>query len=435
VRSDGGYKNSAAWLLDVLLHRLRAAISHQSNSTRHHQSLETALTIAVVIVAAGRGTRAAGATPGLPKQYVRLAGEMVLTRTLRAFAEHPAGCPLLQVVIGPDDHDLFAEATKVGFPKLLLPVIGGVTRQASVLAGLEALMPHQPGRVLIHDAARPFVSAAVIDRVLVGLTRTPGAIAAMPVADTLKRGDANGEVSATIDRAGHWAAQTPQGFQFSAILAAHRQAASSTRQSFTDDAAIAEWAGLAVSLVLGSAKNLKLTTHEDMILAEEALSRGSLGLPDVRTGTGFDVHKFAPGDAVWLCGVKIPFTHKLDGHSDADVGLHALTDAILGALGDGDIGSHFPPSDMQWKGAASHLFLTHARSLVEAKSHDHVRSAEGRSASGCDAVGHCRYSADRHRAGWRQSHHHGRVGLCWAARGHCGDGQCNAGAAGFDLTR
>jgi 2-C-methyl-D-erythritol 4-phosphate cytidylyltransferase / 2-C-methyl-D-erythritol 2,4-cyclodiphosphate synthase len=331
------------------------------------------LTIAVVIVAAGRGTRAAGSGGGLPKQYVRLAGEMVLTRTLRAFATHPAGCPLLQVVIGPDDQDLFEEATNTGFPTLLLPVVGGATRQASVLAGLEALMPHQPDLVLIHDAARPFVSAAVIDRVLAGLVRTPGAIAALPVADTLKRGNNNGEVSATIDRAGHWLAQTPQGFQFSAILTAHRQAQTATRQSFTDDAAIAEWAGLAVSLVQGSAQNVKLTTNEDMILAEQALARlpspsGSAhGLPDVRTGTGFDVHKFAPGDAVWLCGVKIPFTQKLDGHSDADVGLHALTDALLGALGDGDIGAHFPPSDMQWKGAASHLFLTHARSLVEAR--------------------------------------------------------------------
>jgi 2-C-methyl-D-erythritol 4-phosphate cytidylyltransferase / 2-C-methyl-D-erythritol 2,4-cyclodiphosphate synthase len=327
------------------------------------------LTIAVIIVAAGRGTRAVGATSSLPKQYVRLAGEMVLTRTLRAFAAHPAGCPLLQVVIGPDDQDLFDEATKTGFPRLLLPVIGGATRQASVLAGLEALMPHQPETVLIHDAARPFVSDAVIDRVLTGLTQTPGAIAALPVTDTLKRGNGIGLITGTIDRAGHWLAQTPQGFHFPAILAAHRQAEQAKRQSFTDDAAIAEWAGMAVTLVDGSAKNVKLTTHEDMILAEEALSRIAppTGLPDVRTGTGFDVHRFAPGNAVWLCGVEIPYTQKLEGHSDADVGLHALTDAILGALGDGDIGSHFPPSDMTWKGAASHLFLTHARSLVEAK--------------------------------------------------------------------
>jgi 2-C-methyl-D-erythritol 4-phosphate cytidylyltransferase / 2-C-methyl-D-erythritol 2,4-cyclodiphosphate synthase len=327
------------------------------------------LTIAVVIVAAGRGTRAAGASASLPKQYVRLAGEMVLTRTLRAFAEHPAGCPLLQVVIGPDDRELFNEATRHGFPRLLLPVFGGATRQASVLAGLEALMPHQPDRVLIHDAARPFVSAAVIDRVLAGLTQTPGAIASLPVADTLKRGDGHGQITATIDRTGLWQAQTPQGFHFPAILTAHRQAQSATRQSFTDDAAIAEWAGMAVTLVEGSAQNIKLTTQEDMILAEQALSHVTSPhmLPDVRTGTGFDVHRFAPGDAVWLCGVKIPFTQKLDGHSDADVGLHALTDAILGALGDGDIGSHFPPSDMQWKGAASHVFLTHACSLAEAR--------------------------------------------------------------------
>ena len=331
--------------------------------------METALTIAVIIVAAGRGTRAADKSASLPKQYVRLAGEMVLTRTLRAFAEHPAGCPLMQVVIGPDDRALFDEATLVGFPRLLLPVVGGATRQASVLAGLEALMPHQPDRVLIHDAARPFVSPAVIDRVLAGLTRTPGAIAALPVADTLKRGDGDGDITATVDRAGLWLAQTPQGFHFHPILTAHRQARDASRHNFTDDAAIAEWARLTVALVEGSAKNIKLTTREDMILAEEMLSHSAppLGLPDIRTGTGFDVHKFAPGDAVWLCGVEIPFTHKLDGHSDADVALHALTDAILGALADGDIGSHFPPSDMHWKGAASHLFLTHARSLVDAR--------------------------------------------------------------------
>jgi 2-C-methyl-D-erythritol 4-phosphate cytidylyltransferase / 2-C-methyl-D-erythritol 2,4-cyclodiphosphate synthase len=326
-------------------------------------------TIAVVIVAAGRGTRATGARSATPKQFVRLAGEMVLTRTLRAFASHPAGCPLLQVVIGPDDAELFNEATRHGFPRLLIPVIGGATRQASVLAGLEALMPHQPDIVLIHDAARPFVSALLIDRVLQGLERSAGAIAALPVADTLKRGDAAGQITATIDRAGQWLAQTPQGFQFPAILAAHRQAQSAGRQTFTDDAAIAEWAGLPVILVQGSAKNIKLTTQEDMTLAEETLSRitPSSGLPDVRTGTGFDVHRFAEGDAVWLCGVMVPHTHKLDGHSDADVGLHALTDAILGALGDGDIGMHFPPSDMTWKGAASHVFLTHARSLADAR--------------------------------------------------------------------
>jgi 2-C-methyl-D-erythritol 4-phosphate cytidylyltransferase / 2-C-methyl-D-erythritol 2,4-cyclodiphosphate synthase len=327
------------------------------------------LTIAVVVVAAGRGTRAADSSASLPKQYVRLAGEMVLTRTLRAFAEHPGGCPLMQVVIGPDDRALFDEATQVGFPRMLLPVVGGATRQASVLAGLEALAPHQPDRVLIHDAARPFVSSAVIDRVLAGLTLTPGAIAALPVADTLKRGDRDNHITATVDRSGQWLAQTPQGFHFQAILTAHRQASHATRQNFTDDAAIAEWARLEVALVEGSAKNVKLTTREDMILAEETLSRSAppLGLPDVRTGTGFDVHKFAPGGSVWLCGVEIPFTHKLDGHSDADVALHALTDAILGALADGDIGSHFPPSDLQWKGAASHLFLTHARSLVDAR--------------------------------------------------------------------
>jgi 2-C-methyl-D-erythritol 4-phosphate cytidylyltransferase / 2-C-methyl-D-erythritol 2,4-cyclodiphosphate synthase len=228
-----------------------------------------------------------------------------------------------------------------------------------------------PARVLIHDAARPFVAGAEIGRVIDALVTSPGAVAGMPIVDTLKR-EGGGFSAGTVDRAGLWAAQTPQGFHYAAILDAHRRAAAASQTGFTDDAAIAEWAGLKVALVHGSSRNIKLTTQDDFALAEKSLKPQSSAapgaVPDIRNGTGFDVHKFAPGDAVWLCGVRIPHSHKLDGHSDADVGLHALTDAILGALGDGDIGQHFPPSDMQWKGAASHLFLRDAVRRVQERS-------------------------------------------------------------------
>ena len=188
------------------------------------------------------------------------------------------------------------------------PVAGGATRQASVLAGLLALAPHAPERVLIHDAVRPFVSAETITRILEALARDPAAIAAVPLADTLKRADADGRVAATLDRSGLWRAQTPQGFRFAEILAAHEQAASAGLD-LTDDAAVAEWAGLAVTLVPDSAANIKLTTPEDLAMADER----ARALPDVRTGSGFDVHRFVPGDHVWLCGVRIPHTHALAG--------------------------------------------------------------------------------------------------------------------------
>ena len=245
--------------------------------------------------------------------------------------------------------------------QLLPPVYGGPTRQASVRNGLEALKAHAPDRVLIHDAVRPFVTGDVIARVLEALAHAPGAIAAVPLADTLKQAGADRRIAGTLDRSQVWRAQTPQGFRFAEILAAH-DAAAAAGIAMTDDAAIAEWAGLPVALVMGAERNRKLTTAEDLAMADDARIA-----PDVRTGQGFDVHRFAPGDHVWLCGVKLAHTHTLQGHSDADVALHALTDALLGAIGAGDIGQHFPDTDPRWKGAPSHLFLEEALRLVRAR--------------------------------------------------------------------
>jgi 2-C-methyl-D-erythritol 4-phosphate cytidylyltransferase/2-C-methyl-D-erythritol 2,4-cyclodiphosphate synthase len=321
-----------------------------------------ALKTAAVIVAAGQGSRAArdGAPP---KQYARLGGRSVLARTIEALAGHPR-IDLVQVVVHPDHCAFYAGSLGSPSPGVLPPVQGGASRQASVLAGLEALVAAAPDRVLIHDAARPFVAPDVIDRVLAGLDGADGAVAALPVADTLKRAREDGAIEETVPRAGLWRAQTPQGFRFDTILSAHRRAAAVGRDDFTDDAAIAEWAGLRVVLVAGAEANRKLTTVEDIEMAERELAAGASPIPDVRTGTGFDVHRFAEGDHVWLGGVRIAHTHRLDGHSDADVALHALTDALLGAIGDGDIGQHFPPSDPQWKGAASRLFLADAARRV-----------------------------------------------------------------------
>lgn len=320
-------------------------------------------TTAALIVAAGRGTRAAGAA-GLPKQYATLGGAPMLARTLDALAAHPA-VDLVQVVIHPDDHHLYDAATAGASSKVLPPVHGGATRQQSGLAGLEALEARGVGRVLIHDAARPFVTPDVIDRVLAALDSDFAVIAADPVADTLKRGSGDDHIAATVDRNGLWRAQTPQGFDFDTILDLHRRAAAAGRSDFTDDAAIAEWSGIPVKLVAGSSRNTKITTAEDLAMANALL--GSTSAMEPRTGTGFDVHRLIEGDHVWLCGVRIPHTARLEGHSDADVGLHALTDAVLGAIGDGDIGQHFPPSDMKWKGAASHLFLEDAARRVREK--------------------------------------------------------------------
>ncbi len=316
-------------------------------------------TTVAVIVAAGRGARV-GPAGGLPKQYRPLAGVPVLTHSLRVLAEHPS-VDAVEVVIHGDDRGLYEVAARPYAARLLEPVMGGATRQESVRLGLEALKECAPDRVLIHDAARPFLTDELVSRLLAALDTTPGAIAAEPVTDTLKRGAVDGTIADTVNRSNLWRAQTPQAFHFEPILAAHRRAVDAGKAEFTDDAGLAEWAGLTVKLVASRGANMKLTTAEDIALAERLLAPS---LFEPRTGSGFDVHAFAPGDHVWLCGLKIAHTHALLGHSDADVGLHAITDAILGAIGDGDIGQHFPPSDPKWRGAPSRLFLGDAAARV-----------------------------------------------------------------------
>jgi 2-C-methyl-D-erythritol 4-phosphate cytidylyltransferase/2-C-methyl-D-erythritol 2,4-cyclodiphosphate synthase len=311
---------------------------------------------AVLIVAAGRGSRVAGADR--PKQYLSLGGRAVLERTVAVFAQHP-DIARVSVVIHPDDQPAYMAAVAGIEGPLAPPTIGGATRQVSVLRGLESLVTWAPDVVLIHDAARPFTTAGTIDAVLSGLRRHPGVVAGLRVTDTIKRGDARGLVAETVPRHDLWRAQTPQGFHYAAIAEAHRRAAAAGIIDFTDDAALAEWARLEVAMVEAQGNNMKITTADDVALGE-ALLGGRGRLVETRTGQGFDVHVFVPGDHVWLCGVRIPHTHRLDGHSDADAALHALTDALLGAIGDGDIGQHFPPSDPKWKGTASHLFLADA---------------------------------------------------------------------------
>jgi 2-C-methyl-D-erythritol 4-phosphate cytidylyltransferase/2-C-methyl-D-erythritol 2,4-cyclodiphosphate synthase len=308
-----------------------------------------------LVVAGGSGDRFGG---DVPKQYALLAGQPILRRALRAFSEHPE-VDAVRTVIRTRDRALYAAAA--GGLALLEPVAGGISRQASVRNGLESLCELAPAMVLIHDAARPFVPACLISRVLQALTRWPAAVPAVAVTDTLKRaaGSSDAEVAGTVDRTGLWRAQTPQGFRFAAILDAHRRLAAS---ELTDDAAVAEEAGLAVALVPGEEDNMKVTKADDLRRAERLFARDW----EVRTGFGFDVHRFGPGDRVFLCGVEVPFSAALAGHSDADVGLHALTDALLGAVAAGDIGSHFPPTDDRWKGASSERFLRRAGDLVAA---------------------------------------------------------------------
>ena len=315
--------------------------------------------IAVIIVAAGKGERVS--TDGVPdpKQYRLVAGVPVLSRTAQAFLEHPAVSQVL-VVIHPDHAERYA-ALDLAHPNLMSRVIGGPTRQASVLEGLKTLAPLRPDLVLIQDAARPFVTPALIDNVITALDQHEGALPALPVTDTIKRTLDGQLVATTEDRNQLAAAQTPQGFRFSPIFSAHMRA-TTIRRPFTDDAEIAEWAGLSVALVPGDRNNIKITHPDDFARAERIIHGDNP--VETRIGTGFDVHQFEPGDAVWLGGVKIPHHARLKGHSDADVALHALTDAILGAIGEGDIGVHFPPSDMQWKGVASVVFLKHAGELV-----------------------------------------------------------------------
>lgn len=308
--------------------------------------------IVAVVVAAGTGERIGGG----PKQYRLLAGKPVLARTIATFTRRPDVSWVLPVIH--PDHQAAYAGLGLSDPKLLPPIVGAASRQGSVLAGLEALAAKSPSLVLIQDAARPLVDDVVIDGVVAVLG--DAALPVTAVTDTIKRSTDGRTISGTEDRRQLFAAQTPQGFAFDKILDAHRRAAAVATE-FTDDAAIAEWAGMTVVLTRGSTRNIKLTHLEDFERAERLLGGKAM---ETRTGSGFDVHQFEPGDAVWLGGVRIPHTARLKGHSDADAALHALTDAIYGALGEGDIGTFFPPSDPQWRGAASSVFLKHAAGLV-----------------------------------------------------------------------
>ena len=311
--------------------------------------------VSAVIVAAGRGHRVGGE---IPKQYLTLGNKTVLFHTVNRFLKHPQ-IDRVVVAIHPDDVMLYNNA--VGILDLMPPVYGGATRQQSVLCGLEALVSENPDLVLIHDAARPLLSDALIDRVIATAKTEGAALPALPVADTLKRAE-NGKVSETVDRSNLWRAQTPQAFDFQKIIEGHRSARG---MDLTDDVAVAEFINMPVTIVDGEEGNFKITSSEDLEKAEIMMGTGQY---QVRTGQGFDVHAFEDGDAVILGGVEIPHSRKLKGHSDADVALHALTDALLGAIAAGDIGDHFPPSDDIWKGASSDIFLKEAVRLVKERS-------------------------------------------------------------------
>lgn len=323
--------------------------------------LRTKNTIAYLVVAAGRGSRAG---EGLPKQYRFLGRRAVLSHTLSAlYVSAPEA--LIQVVIHPDDQLLYNDCLLNLEPqartRIQSPVYGGATRQESVKLGLEALATQTPPDiVLIHDAARPFVDRDIVERAVKAAQTHSAAAPGVALTDTVKQVNDQLMVVATPERQFLRAVQTPQAFQFLMILEAHRKASDSHRD-YTDDAMIAEFAGHSVHLFLGDIKNFKLTTPEDFVRAMEIINRQTyVNLPDIRIGQGYDVHAFEPGDRVWLGGVEIAHAFKLAGHSDADVLMHAITDAILGAIAEGDIGAHFPPSDPRWKGAESKIFLAHA---------------------------------------------------------------------------
>ncbi|WP_246105137.1 bifunctional 2-C-methyl-D-erythritol 4-phosphate cytidylyltransferase/2-C-methyl-D-erythritol 2,4-cyclodiphosphate synthase [Rhodoligotrophos appendicifer] len=297
----------------------------------------------------------------MPKQFQQIGDLAVLHRTVRVFLDHPQ-IDKVHIVIGPDHGAVCSEILRSLDVQPF--IIGSVTRQRSVHNGLQAIRELQPRNVLIHDGARPFVSADLISKVIDALEHNDAAIPAMRIAETVKLVH-DGRVADTIDRTALWTAQTPQGFRFEAILDVHQKTTTSGRNDFTDDASMAEWAGLSVMVVDGERTNVKLTTAEDLADADRRLRMESwLAQGDIRVGQGFDVHQFGAGNHVTLCGVRIPHDSGLVGHSDADVALHALTDAIFGALGEGDIGVHFPPSDPQWKGASSALFLQAAAGKV-----------------------------------------------------------------------
>ena len=340
----------------------RALFYHGAEHKRPGQDLANSQTlsgIAVVLVAAGRGERASSPHEG-PKQYRMIGGAPVMRHTLTALLAHPAVGEVV-AVIHPEDSALFEQAAS-GFERVR-HVFGGPTRQASTLFGLQALEGAAPEYVMIHDAVRPFVSPLLLNRIAEALTAGSGVIPALAMSETIKRRDQQGFVTETVARAGLLAAQTPQAFPYRLIFQAHEKARRQSDQEFTDDASIAEFTGLKVRIVEGAPENIKLTWKHDIEMADKKLS-GTPSFPDVRIGNGYDVHALAPGDHVTLCGVRIAHDACLSGHSDADVGLHALTDALLATRGAGDIGTHFPPSDPQWRGAASWIFVEHAAAIV-----------------------------------------------------------------------
>ncbi len=324
--------------------------------------------VAALIVAGGRGERAhrKGEINKGPKQYRFIGNKTILRKTIENLDAHPAIDHIL-VVIHKDDDTLYENALKdFSSKKLLPPAKGGATRQSSVYAGLKALDNFNIDFVLVHDAVRPFVTHQTIDRVLCGLNKNPAILPAIPVFDTIKRvkntQESALEVLETVDRKTLWTAQTPQGFHFQNLIKAHRK---TPHNNFTDDCAIMEEAGFKVHIVHGNQENMKITTADDIDEAKKRMQQHKRF--ETRVGNGFDVHAFEEGNAIILGGVSIPHTKKLKGHSDADVGLHTITDALYGALAEGDIGSHFPPSDPQWKGAASDQFLMHACERVKAR--------------------------------------------------------------------
>ena len=317
---------------------------------------------AVIVVAGGRGTRASAGGDRLPKQYCRIGGVPVLARTIGQFlAMKDVG--LVLAVIHGDDRELY-DALMLDDEHLSSPVTGGKTRQLSVLAGLKALEEYRPDYVLIHDAARPFISEKLVANVIATLQDAEASLPVTTVIDTIKRSTDGRTVGGTEDRTQLYAAQTPQGFHYDIIYAAHKKAVEMS-DSFTDDAAIAEWAKIPVALCEGSTDNIKITSREDFIRAERILDGEHI--METRVGSGYDIHRFEKGDAVILGGIKIPHSASLKGHSDADAGLHVITDALLGALAEGDIGTHFPPSDDKWKGEPSSTFLQFATGRVKVR--------------------------------------------------------------------
>lgn len=313
-----------------------------------------------LIVAAGRGQRFGG---GTPKQYAPLGSGTVLAKSINAFINHP-NIEAVRCVINENDVDLYDATAKLfSENKLLKPVFGGKTRQQSVLAGLESISPLSPDTVLIHDGARPFVSDELISGVVSALKDAPGAIPALEVVDTLKE-CIDGSVKKTVSRDALYRAQTPQGFRFDEIIKSHK---GFLNKNVTDDASIFEGTEMKVSIVAGDEENFKITTQDDYIRAQNKLA-GVATIGETRIGIGFDVHRFAAGNGLRICGVDVPFDKSFIGHSDADVALHALTDAMLGAIGEGDIGLHFPPSDPRWKDANSEIFVLHALDLMRAKN-------------------------------------------------------------------